>query len=43
MNVFLRGRLWDLGSDGPALAFADGDVRQGLLTTEGATILNLWL
>ena len=43
INVFLRGRRWDLGSDGPALGFIGGDITQGLRTPEGATTLNLWL
>jgi len=42
VNVFLRGRLWDLGSDGRTTAFRDGEMRQ-LQATDGASVLNLWL
>jgi hypothetical protein len=43
MNVFLRGRLWNLGEDGPPYAVS---LASGLLLGAedgGAAIINLWL
>lgn len=42
LNVFLRGRLWDLGSDGTPILLKNG---QAQLTTKlsGATIVCVWL
>jgi hypothetical protein len=42
INVFLRGRLWDLGSDGQALAVL-GDTTYTGPDTEGGALVNLWL
>jgi hypothetical protein len=42
MNVFLRGDLWDLGSDGHTLTIRDGEVLQAE-HVEGAAIVNSWL
>jgi predicted amidohydrolase len=42
VNVFLRGRLWDLGSDGQSLAVL-GDAIHKSPHVEGAAIINLWL
>ena len=48
VNVFLRGALWDLGSDGRSvmvqestLCIKDGEVTE--VTSDGAALLNLWL
>lgn len=42
INVFLRGRLWDLEGDGRPVAVAGQEVHQGR-ADEGPAILNLWL
>jgi hypothetical protein len=42
IGVFLRGRLWDLTSDGSAHAVVDGKAHEAPRGT-GATILNQWL
>jgi len=42
MQVFLRGRFWDLRSDGVAIAVSGGEVYE-TKRVDGATILNLWL
>jgi len=41
VNVFLRGALWDLGSDGRSVMVNDGAVTE--VTSDGAALLNLWL
>ena len=48
VNVFLRGALWDLGTDGRSvmmqvstLCIKDGAITEA--TTDGAALLNLWL
>jgi predicted amidohydrolase len=40
--VFLRGRIWDTGTDGYSFAVADGRVVMEA-HTDGAALLNLWL
>lgn len=40
--VGLRGRLWDLGSDGRCLGMLRGEPFEGP-ATEGAALVNLWL
>lgn len=42
MTVFLRGQLWDLGSDGPGLA-ADANGIHIAEAGRGAKLLNIWL
>jgi predicted amidohydrolase len=42
INVFLRGRFWDLGSDGQSLAVL-GTTTHASPHIDGAAILNLWL
>ena len=42
MTAFLRGELWDLGSDGAAIAFA-GNVRHDGAYAEGPAVTVLWL
>lgn len=42
VNVFLRGALWDLGSDGATLALQAGKTISGELS-QGAVLTNLWL
>ncbi|KAF0249946.1 MAG: putative amidohydrolase [bacterium] len=42
MNVFLRGQLWGLGSDGFPILVKDGKAIQGL-RVRGASITCLWL
>jgi hypothetical protein len=42
INVFLRGELWDLGSDGHTLTIRDGAVLQADHVSS-ATIVNSWL
>ncbi len=42
MTVFLRGKLWDLGSDGEPLVVSRGKLYT-CPPTDGATIANLWL
>lgn len=42
MNVFLRGRLWDMGSDGHTIAVADGEVIEAR-HVDGASLTNVWL
>ena len=36
MNVFLRGRFWDLGSDGETILIQDGQLRRGTLGSREA-------
>jgi len=42
INVFLRGDLWDLGSDGQAIAVTGGRTCR-CPRVDGAAIINLWL
>lgn len=42
VNVFLRGRLWDLGSDGQTIYFMNGEVAR-VADRPGAVLLNQWL
>ena len=42
VNVFLRGTLWDLGSDGSSVAVWDGG-HYVSRATDAAALLNLWL
>jgi predicted amidohydrolase len=42
MNVFLRGRLWDLGSDGCAMVVRGEETYQ-LERVNGAALVNCWL
>jgi len=42
INVFLRGDLWDLGSDGHTVVVKGGAVMEANHVT-GAAIINLWL
>lgn len=42
MNVFLRGRIWDLGSDGHTLIL-QGDELTEAEQIDGAAIVNCWL
>jgi len=42
MTVFLRGRLWDLGSDGESFAVANG-VTHMSQRRDAAALINLWL
>lgn len=42
VNVFLRGKLWDLGSDGATLRLHGGQPARGELVT-GAVLTNVWL
>ena len=42
INVFLRGDLWDLGSDGHTVAVKGGAVIEASHVT-GAALINLWL
>jgi predicted amidohydrolase len=42
MQVFLRGTLWDLDSDGQAIVVHEGNLFQGK-ERDGAAITNLWL
>lgn len=42
INVFLRGRLWDLGSDGHSVAVDEHGVTE-VGHVEGAALLNHWL
>ena len=42
MTVFLRGQLWDMGSDGPGLA-ADANGIHIAEAGRGAKLLNIWL
>jgi predicted amidohydrolase len=42
MVVFLRGHLWDLGSDGQTMTVLNGATQTGP-AVEGAAIVNLWL
>ncbi|MEW6267438.1 MAG: carbon-nitrogen hydrolase family protein [Thermodesulfobacteriota bacterium] len=42
LNVFLKGRLWDLGADGFAIAVREGQVTTGR-ETSGASLICLWL
>ena len=40
-NVFLRGKLWDLGSDGYSIIIKDGQLETGR-HVDGASIINVW-
>lgn len=42
LNVFLRGRLWDLGADGQSVALLRGS-RYACSRADGAALLNVWL
>ena len=42
LNVFLRGKLWDMGSDGYTFIIKDGQLVKGK-KAEGASIISLWL
>ena len=42
MNVFLRGKLWDLGSDGRTLVVRDNNLAKAS-HTPGATVTNCWI
>jgi predicted amidohydrolase len=42
VNVFLRGTLWDLGSDGATVALQNGKALVGRVTSQAA-LTNLWL
>lgn len=42
LNVFLRGRLWDMGSDGHTVIVRDGQVLEAE-HVYGAAIINFWL
>ncbi|AOP36087.1 carbon-nitrogen hydrolase [Leptospira tipperaryensis] len=42
MNVFLRGELWDLGSDGETIFLSDSHAKTQP-RIHGASIVNLWL
>jgi predicted amidohydrolase len=42
VNVFLRGRMWDLGSDGPIIAVR-GCERSVAPRVDGASLLCVWL
>jgi predicted amidohydrolase len=42
MNVFLRGRIWDLGSDGRTVVVHGGQVTTAQ-RVQGAVLTNLWL
>ncbi len=43
MNVFLKGRLWDLKGSGRALILEDGTLHIGEGGDDGAALYNLWL
>ena len=42
LNVFLRGALWDLGSDGSTIRVSAAENGKGAIV-KGATLTNLWL
>jgi hypothetical protein len=42
VNVFLRGQLWDLGSDGRTMIVHSGQVTQ-VTAEHRAAIVNLWI
>ena len=42
INVFLRGKLWDLGSDGHTMIVTEGSLIEAQ-HIDGAAIVNLWL
>jgi len=42
ITVFLRGKLWNLGSDGPTIAISS-DAAHVLSREDGAAITNVWL
>lgn len=42
INVFLRGKIWDLGADGHTIMVRDGRTSQAAYV-DGATLSNLWL
>ena len=42
VNVFLRGKLWDLTVEGTALAVREGDT-ESYPTRDGGGIINVWL
>lgn len=42
MNVFLRGRIWDLGSEGHMVVVREGEVIEAKHVS-GAAIVNCWL
>jgi len=41
INVFLRGKLWDLGTDGETITFSNGAPAQAS-TMSGAVLVNQW-
>ncbi|SMO65445.1 carbon-nitrogen hydrolase family protein [Solitalea koreensis] len=43
INVFLRGQLWDLGSDGSTIYMEQDSVAKKSKIIEGASLINLWL
>lgn len=42
INVFLRGRLWDLGTDGDTISYRDGKASP-VADRHGAILVNQWL
>ena len=42
LNVFLRGALWDLGSDGATIRVAGSETGTGVVV-KGAALTNLWV
>lgn len=42
LNVFLRGKLWDLGSDGHTIATRGREAHQGP-DVDGAALFNVWI
>ena len=43
VNVFLRGKLWDLGADGETMVTGDGHVLVGPANQPDALITNVWI
>ena len=43
MNVFLKGRLWEIEGDGRAIILVDGETRLGSGTKAEAALYNLWM
>lgn len=42
INVFLRGKFWDVGSDGSSVIMTGGKVHRGI-SGEGAALQNVWI
>ncbi|MOA10542.1 Carbon-nitrogen hydrolase [compost metagenome] len=42
INVFLRGKLWDLGDDGSVIYLKNNSTNYSKIT-DGAALINLWL